>query len=159
MRSVFAIVMMGLLLCSCDESRLFEEYRDFDDRLWLVSDQPKFDFLIDDTVSAYSLYCNVRNVESYPYSDFRYTYYFTDSTGATTLGKKLMIQYLFDKKTGEPFGESGLGDIYEHQFVMMKDLKFKKRGMYSVRFEQFMRTDSLRGILAIGLRVERSEKD
>lgn len=157
MRKIFFLVL-AITVCACDDSRLFESYNDFDKRFWDVSEKPEFEFSIQDTVPRYSVYCNLRNAEVYPYADFRFTYTFLDSTG-TTLGQKLMVQYLFDRKTGEPFGESGLGDIYDHQFLLMKDLKFKKKGNYRVRFEQFMRKDSLEGVLAVGLRVERAIKN
>ena len=82
-----------------------------------------------------------------------FTYYLQDSTGAE-IQKKLVTQYLFDAKSGKPFGNSGLGDIYDHRFELLKDYQFKDRGRYKIKFEQLMRVDTLQGILAIGLRVE-----
>jgi gliding motility-associated lipoprotein GldH len=67
-----------------------------------------------------------------------------------------MNEFLFDASSGEPFGNSGLGDIYDHQFLLLKDYQFKKPGKYVMTFEQLMRTDTLQGVLAVGLRIERS---
>jgi gliding motility-associated lipoprotein GldH len=157
MRRTLAIIVAALLLYACDEQRLFENYKDFDDNIWVVKDQPAFDFTITDTQQPYNIYCNLRNAESYPFADFRFTYYLSDTTGAL-LDKKLRIHDLFNRKSGEPYGESGLGDIYDHQFLLLKNYKFNHAGKYTVRFEQFMRRDTLPGILAVGLRVERAEK-
>ena len=118
---MFCIVLIAIVVCSCDDNRLFEDYTDFEERYWAVKDQPTFEFSIQDTIPSYSIYCNLRNAESYPYSDFRFTYIFKDSS-RNILDKNLITQYLFDKKTGKPFGESGLGDIYDHQFLLLKDL-------------------------------------
>ena len=63
---------------------------------------------------------------------------------------------LFDDKTGEPLGESGLGDIYQHRIPVKMNHRFDYAGKYKVSFEQFMRTDTLSGILGVGLRVERA---
>jgi len=156
MRRTLAIAVAALLFYACDEQRLFENYKDFDNSTWVVSDQPAFEFSIDDIQQPYNLYCNLRNAESYPYADFRFTYYLADTTGAL-LDKKLKLTYLFDRKTGKPSGESGLGDIYEDQFPLLKNYKFAHPGRYTMRFEQFMRRDTLPGILAVGLRVERAE--
>jgi gliding motility-associated lipoprotein GldH len=157
MRRTFAFIIAAFLLHACDEQRLFENYKDFDNSAWVVSDQPAFEFSIADTQLPYNLYCNLRNAESYPFADFRFSYYLSDTTGALT-DKRLKITYLFDRKSGEPYGESGLGDIYDHQFLLLKNYKFSHPGKYTVRFEQFMRRDTLPGILAVGLRVERAEQ-
>jgi gliding motility-associated lipoprotein GldH len=157
MRRTLAIIVAGFLLYACDEQRLFENYKDFESGTWIVSEQPAFEFSITDVQRPYNVYCNLRNAESYPFADFRFTYYLSDSTG-TLLDKKLKIQYLFDRKSGKPFGESGLGDIYDHQFLLLKNHTFSKPGKYTMRFEQFMRRDTLPGILAVGLRVERAEQ-
>ena len=136
---------------------MFENYKDFDNSAWIVSDQPEFQFSITDTQQPYNLYCNLRNAESYPFADFRFTYYLFDTT-EILMDKKQKLTYLFDKKSGKPYGESGLGDIYDHQFLLLKNYKFSHPGKYTVQFEQFMRRDTLQGILAVGLRVERAEQ-
>jgi gliding motility-associated lipoprotein GldH len=83
-------------------------------------------------------------------------YALTDSAGVP-VKTNLMNEFLFDAKSGEPFGESGLGDIYDHQFLLLKDFQFKNPGKYVMTFEQQMRADTLQGILAVGVRVEAVE--
>lgn len=155
MRSFFSFAIIFTVFCSCDEERVFEKNMDFDSRTWLVNDKPEFEFEISDTLTAYNLYCNVRNTVSYPYARIFITYYLQDSSG-TLLEKKLIGQLLFDDKTGEPQGTSGLGDIYDHRLPLKMDYRFDYPGRYKVKFEQYMRTDTLAGILAVGLRVEKS---
>ena len=98
----------------------------------------------------------MRNSVSYPWSRLFITYYLQDSTGKD-LQTKLLNEDLFDTKSGKPLGESGLGDIYDHQFQVLRDYQFAYPGKYKMKFEQFMRTDTLHGILAVGLRVERAD--
>jgi gliding motility-associated lipoprotein GldH len=144
-----------LLFPACDPDRVYEENVDFDERFWAVTDQPRFEFVINDENAPYNLYVNVRNEESYANANLYFTYYLSDSLG-NVLSQKLLTEFLFDKKTGRPFGSSVLGDIYNHRFPILKNHRFKSPGKYIVRLEQFMRTDSLQGILSVGLRVERS---
>lgn len=151
--SVFLFVI--ILLSSCGDSRVYEKNYDFETREWLVSDVPSFEF----TVSAnqsYNLYCNLRNSVAYPYSRLFINYTLKDSTGLE-LKKEMINTYLFNEKTGEPIGSSGLGDIYDQQVLLLKEYNFTQPGTYTVQFEQFMRTDTLQGILAVGLRVENSK--
>ncbi|HEX5171344.1 MAG TPA: gliding motility lipoprotein GldH [Cyclobacteriaceae bacterium] len=146
-----------LLFTACDPNRVYEQNVDFEQRQWSVSEQPQFEFTIDDTTQGYNLYANIRNEVSYPNANLYFTYYLNDTTGKV-LAKKLVTEFLFDKKTGRPFGSSVLGDIYNHRFPILKNYSFQTPGKYSVRFEQFMRSDTLEGILSVGLRVERNEK-
>lgn len=152
MRVTF-FLLLALLVASCDRERLYEKNHDFDDRAWLVSDQPAFDFEIADTVKTYNLYCNIRNSVKYPYSRIFINYSLQDSTG-TSVSKNLISAFLFEEKTGKPIGSSGLGDVYDQQIPVLKKYRFAKSGKYSMKFEQFMRTDTLAGILAVGFRLE-----
>lgn len=152
---VFTLLCAGLLT-ACNTNRVFERNEDLNDQSWLVGNTPSFDFLITDTTAHYNLYCNIRSEVSYPKANLYFTYYLTDSTGIA-FEQKLISEFLFDKKTGKPFGKSGLGDIYDHQIVLLKNYKFNYPQKYTVAFEQFMRMDTLPGILAVGLRVEKVE--
>jgi gliding motility-associated lipoprotein GldH len=155
MRIVGVLIVLGVMAAACDDTRVYEKYVDFDQRYWVVNEKPEFEFQIADTSRKYTIYSNVRNSVSYPWSRLFVTYYLQDSTGRD-IRKNLINEYLFDVRSGKPFGESGLGDIYDHQFLLLKDYRFSQPGKYKVKFEQFMRTDTLQGILAVGLRVERS---
>ncbi|HTE31036.1 MAG TPA: gliding motility lipoprotein GldH [Chryseolinea sp.] len=154
MRIFCSLCIVSIVLLGCEDNRVYEHITDFDQRQWLVSEKPTFEFVIDDTTSNYNLYGDVRNSVSYPYSRFFFTYYLQDSSGVD-VQKKLMTEFLFDAKTGKPFGKSGIGDLYDHRFLLLKNYQFKTKGKYRMVFEQFMRMDALPGILAVGLRVEK----
>jgi len=148
MRSFFGFAVMISLLFSCDDKRVYEKNIDFNSRYWSLSEKPEFEFEISDTLQAYNLYCNVRNSLSYPFARIFLNYYLQDSSGLL-LERKMVGQLLFDVKTGEPQGSSGLGDIYDHRIPLKMNY----------RFEQNMRSDTLSGILAVGLRVENNPED
>lgn len=148
--SVFLCIIV--LFNSCDDSRVYEKNYDFDKREWLVNEKPSFEFMVSNN-QPYNLYCNLRNSVTYPYSRIFINYTLKDSTGLE-LKKEMIKTFLFDEKTGEPIGSSGLGDIYDQQVLLLKDYSFKQPGTYTVQFEQFMRTDTLQGVLAVGLRLE-----
>jgi gliding motility-associated lipoprotein GldH len=146
-----------LLLAACDNKGIFHEYVDYDDRYWLVNQPAEFKFAIDDTTASYNLFCNIRNSTRYPYSRIFINFSLSDTTGKQ-MQAKLLNDFLFEPKTGKPFGKSGLGDLYDHQIPIVKNQTFPKRGEYKVRFEQFMRTDTLNGILSVGLSIEKAER-
>jgi len=146
-------IFLSVSISACDSSRVFETYTDFDEQQWMATEQPMYSFEITDTVK-HNLYCQLRNSSSFPYSRFFVSYTLKDSTGSV-LKKELLSTYLFDAKTGKPLGNSGLGDIYSHQIDILKNHSLPI-GKYQLSFEQFMRKDTLEGILSVGLRVERA---
>jgi len=153
----FLLVVISLLIISCDGNRVYENNTDFKDRNWKTTDTTVFDFYIRDTGKRYNIYYNVRNSIDYPYARLFVNYALTDSLG-NPIEKKLIPQDLFDQKTGRPNGDSGLGDIYDHQFLLLKNFEFKYYGKYLINLQQYMRQDTLPGILAVGVRVEEAEK-
>ncbi|MCK6616490.1 MAG: gliding motility lipoprotein GldH [Cyclobacteriaceae bacterium] len=157
MRNRVTLILL-MAIAGCDSSRLYEKNHDFKQRWWTATEQPQFDFEITDNTQPYNLYFNVRNESVYPYANLYVTWHLLDSAG-NELHQKLITEYLFDKKTGKPLGQSGIGDIYDHRFLLLDKHIFPYNGRYAIRFEQFMRTDTLRGVLAVGLRVEKHIAD
>ncbi len=153
MKYVFSFFFTLLFLAGCDSNRVFENYKEFDDRTWKVNDPAVFEFQIKDVSKKYNLYYNVRNSLEYPYARIFVQYSLTDSLG-TELTRKLASNFLFDQKTGRPLGRSGLGDVLDNQFLLLSNQSFTTEGTYRFRLDQFNRQDTLRGVLAIGLRVE-----
>lgn len=156
MRSFFGFTAIIVILFSCDESRVYERNVDFNSRQWLINERPEFEFEISDTLKTYNLFCNVRNSLDYPFARVFVRYYLQDSSG-NILEEELVRQLLFDEKTGKPYGESGLGDLYDHRIPLKNNHRFPYSGKYKIAFEQFMRTDTLSGVLAVGVRVESSK--
>ncbi|GHM99727.1 hypothetical protein WSM22_12170 [Cytophagales bacterium WSM2-2] len=156
MRIIFCLLVVVLVVVSCDSSRVYEDNVDFKDRSWKIKDLAKFEFQIKDTTRKYNLLMDVRNSLDYPYARL-FVNYSLQSIDSVSLSHNLISVYLFDQKTGKPFGSSSIGDIYDHQFSVLKNFTFSKSGNYRVNFQQFMRMDTIPGILAVGLRVETVE--
>jgi gliding motility-associated lipoprotein GldH len=155
MRFFVALAFLICILASCDQNRVYEINKEFSDRTWKITDTARFEFRIKDLSQKYNGYYNIRNSLEYPFARLFVQYTLQDSAGKE-MQKKLVSAYLFDQKTGKPFGESGLGDVYDHQFPIFSNTGFKP-GKYTLKIEQFMRTDTLKGILAVGVRVERAK--
>lgn len=147
---IFCIVL--ILLASCDDSRVFEKNNDLADKVWVADSSISYQFEVPDIKERYNLYFNVRNTSSYPYENIYIKYELGDTLN-NQLKNELVNYDLFDPKTGEPFG-SGLGDVFDHQLLLLKDFKFERPGPYVFEMRQYMRMDSLPEIISVGLRVE-----
>lgn len=141
------------VLSGCDSQRVYENNLEFKHRYWLVTEEPSFEFAITDSSKQYNLYYNVRNSIDYPWDRLFVNWSLYDSSG-NELAKKLVYNDLFDP-TGRPYGESGLGDLYDHQFPIASHFRFTHAGRYTLKLTQFSRQDTLRGILAVGVRIEK----
>ncbi|MDN4166406.1 gliding motility lipoprotein GldH [Cytophagales bacterium LB-30] len=152
--------LLGIGIClsmvSCDSDRVFERNDDFENRIWAAEDTHTFLFTIDDAQTDYEVSLNVRNSLIYPYQNLYTTISIEDSTG-TEIYQTLKNTSLFDEKTGEPLG-SGLGDIFDHQSVVVSGLRFPHTGTYTAFVTQAMRMDSLPEIMSVGIRVAKMEK-
>ncbi|MDF9797373.1 gliding motility-associated lipoprotein GldH [Catalinimonas alkaloidigena] len=148
-------IVILLLFSACDSNRLFEENYNFANKQWNVDTVPSFRFEISNPDEEYNIYWNVRNTISYPYRNLYLTYYLEDTLGRT-ISTDLHNMLLFDPKTGKPYG-SGSGDIFSHQIMAMPEYEFDSAGVYQIRLEQYMRTDTIKDLLSIGVRVEKVE--
>ena len=137
MRILLLAFCTAIILVACDENRIYEKNTDFKQRFWAANDTVEFEFEIADNNVNYNLYSDIRNSVSYPWSRIFVTYTLEDSTH-NVLAKKLVGAYLFDVKTGEPFGDSGLGDIYDHRFPLLEKRAFTP-GKYFLKLQQEMR--------------------
>lgn len=149
---------LALILAACgNPDVLLEENTDFETRSWRIADTLRFEFQIKDIAPTYSIDYMVRNSLEYPYARLFVAYQLTDSTGLL-ISEKLVSNYLFHEKTGEPFGSSGLGDVYDHRFSLLDNYRFARNGRFQLQLVQQMRMDTLPGIMAVGARVEIKKK-
>ena len=153
MRLNYWPILAIFILFGCDQSRLFEENIDFEDRIWLANDIKVIDFEVPDMENQYNIYFNVRNTMNYPHYNLYISYQLKDSLDKV-LFEDLQNFNLFDPKTGAPNGKSGLGDIFDHQFMLMEDYSFEHPGKKKLELRQFMRYDSLPDVVSAGMRIE-----
>ena len=149
----FIIFLLAGVLISCDSKRVFETNENFSQKYWHKDSLKSFSFHIPDHTSTYSLYMNLRITASYPFQNIYIQCQLKDSLNKAFEDQLLNFQ-LFHSQTGEPFGSSGVGDIFDHQFKVFENYKFPASGGYSLHFAQMMRKDTLGNIISVGARVE-----
>lgn len=150
------VLLLGFFGWACDPDRVYEQYNDIPDNQWYIDSVQTYAFTIEDPALAYNIYYNVRNSVSYPYYNLFVTYYLTDAKGKQ-LSSQLQELLLMDAKTGKPLGD-GVGDIFDHQVILLTNYKFPQKGNYTLKIKQYMRKDPLPEIMSIGIRVEKATK-
>ncbi len=150
---VIVFLLLGLA-SACDSNRVYEKNLEIPDGVWNRNQKVFFDVLIEDSLSAYNVYVNVRNGGMYPKSNL-YLFVSTSAPGGLVL-RDTFECVLADEK-GKWLG-SGLGDIWDHQIPFKMNVRFPKLGVYRFEYEQAMRVEQLPFILDMGLRVEKVER-
>jgi gliding motility-associated lipoprotein GldH len=145
------VLLLALPLVACDKARVFEENTAVDKAGWEQNKPVNFEVNIDDTLSSYRFFMNVRHAEAYPYSNL---YVFMHTRLPDGQMARDTVELMLQDQEGNWTG-SGLGDIFDHQIMFRKNLRFPRKGTYQFSLEQAMRTPILPFVMEMGLRIEK----
>lgn len=150
-KNMTAVVVVCCLLMACDKNRVFDATTKLEPRSWIQSNILSFDVNIDDTVSYYNMYINVRNTDTYRFSNL---YIFLDTKFPRMYVERDTLELNLAAPDGRWLG-SGLGDLLYNQILFKPNFKFPQKGVYTFRLQQGMRELDLSGIADVGLRIEK----
>jgi len=147
-KSVFIVCVSAFFIFSCDNSRyLFRENVSVTNDVWTVQDQIPFRFTVSDTVKNYTIGFNIRYTNAYPKQNL-YVFLHTVFPNGLRANDTLSID-LFSID-GTPIGKGNR--VIELQYPVSQ-VRFPITGEYFMILEQAMRTDSLPGIVSMGLYI------
>ncbi len=119
--------------------------------IWPKTAEQKFDLVIEDAQAPKNIIFVVRNNNEYPYSNIRFIVNFMETK--TKKKSTDTLNYILAKPNGEWLGK-GFGDTKETLFQYKVNYKFPQNGNYTIGIIHAMRTDSLKGIEDIGVKIE-----
>ncbi|MEM7106786.1 MAG: gliding motility lipoprotein GldH [Bacteroidota bacterium] len=151
-RTVF-LVLVVIHFQACDNHRIYEKNYDLADKTWLSDSVLRFDFELVTIEQPTNLFYNIRNSLSYPFQNLYVKYTLTDTLGQV-FREELVNHNLFDVKTGKPFG-SGIGDVFDHRIKLLSNYRFENPGKYKIYLQHYMRPDTLKEVISVGVRLER----
>ena len=157
-----SLLAVGLLflVCSCDKSRVFDEYKELNGT-WSKDSVISFTFQQKDTVSKYNLFVTMRNNNNCPYSNMYLIVQMEEP--ASKLTKVDTLEYQMANPDGSLMGD-GFSDIKESKLWYKENLRFSKPGNYKVKIQQAVRqagqvpgVQELDGVTEVGFRIESTE--
>jgi len=159
-RNSIAALSLVVLLVSCDKKRVFDEYKPLDGK-WKKDNVVSFNFDQKDTVSKYNMFINVRNNNSYPYSNLFLIVHLQEP--GSKLTKVDTLEYPMANPDGSLMGE-GFSDVKESKLWYKENVRFPKAGKYTVSIQHAVRkggevpgVNELDGVIDVGLRIESTE--
>ncbi len=144
-------IIILILLVGCNTNTSFKEYKKFDDVSWNRFDILDFEFTVEEKESL-DFYLVLRHHTDFPYGiiDINITIYTPD-------GEMRSREYHFKLKDANlNWKGKGMGDLWDIQLPIRKELIFNKGGTCKVQVENKMSRVETPGIIEIGLVVKTS---
>jgi gliding motility-associated lipoprotein GldH len=152
------LLFVAVLLVSCDEKRVFDEYKSVGG-VWQKDSVVSFELPELDTAKVYNMTINLRDNNDYPYNNI-FLIVSLDEPGRVT--KVDTLEYAMTDAEGNLLG-NGFSDVKESALIYKKREKFKK-GKYKVHIRQAVRETgkvtgvaALKGITEVGFRIESAQ--
>ena len=141
-----------LFIASCKQIDVFEKNTVIPDYEWTSSFIASGNFIIKDTVSAYSIYLVLRHTDAYKYNNI-WLNIGLQPPGDSLIKQKVDLQ-LGDDVNG--WEGTGMNDIWEvRKLLNGQPRRFKQAGNYNFSISQIMRDNPLANIMSVGIRVEK----
>lgn len=145
------ILLIVILFSSCDRTKFYDENLSLDNDKWPKDLAMSFKINIEDTVSTYRFFINVRNNTSYKYKNI-YFFLTTEFPGGGM--SRDTIDCLLAAKNGEWLGK-GTGRFRDNRIPIRRNIRFPRSGIYTLSLNQAMREEVLSGISDVGVRLEK----
>ena len=150
-------LLASLLFFSCDEKRVFDEYKSVGSS-WHKDSIVSFDLPQLDSTKRYNLFLNLRNNNNYPFNNLFLIVSLELPNGFTKVDT---LEYQMANPDGTLLGD-GFTDLKESKLFYKEKVKF--RGKYKVHIKQAVRENGkiqglkeLEGITEVGFRIEKIE--
>ena len=153
MRIIF--VFLSLLLLVCCNTNIASSYSVFEEDSWHADSIITLNHSVIDTITKQNLYLKIRHTTDFEYQNI---FLFVDFQE-----KRDTIEVILSEKNGKWLGK-GFGDIKEVDYCFAENITFNSKQVSTITVEQAMRYGNepeitrLKGIIALGLNVKKSEK-
>ena len=151
------LILVTILLFSCDKKRVFDEYKSVGSA-WHKDSIVTFDLPVLDSTKRYDLFVNLRNNNNYPFNNLFLIVAIEMPNGFTKVDT---LEYQMANPDGTLLG-NGFTDIKESKLYLKENVKF--RGKYKVHIKQAVRQSGkipgvleLEGITDVGFRIEQKD--
>ena len=147
-----AMLLLPIMLASCDGTVFSSEYAEVDEKGWLPADSACFDVEVEDTSLIFNFLVEVRNSVSYPYSN---TFLFINTTFPDGSVARDTMEYPLADPSGQWLGKRS-GRYVDTRYYFRRNARFPMPGNYHFAITNGMRDSAITGLEHIGFRIEYS---
>ncbi len=152
-RILLLIILPVVFITSCDDAVVFKQYNKMENLNWNRFDYQVFEVDVEKD-ELLDFYLAFRHHTDFPFDKLWVNVTFYTPDGATR-----SRDYDFDlKDENGKWLADGLGDLWDIDFPIRKEMQFNKSGICKVRIENIHSKYDMPGVIEIGLIVKKSEK-
>ena len=148
-----AWLCLMLLFTGCDKKIIYTDFIKIPGESWTIDNVISFSPVISDTSAVSNVYITFRTGVEYPFQNI-WLFVSTYSPSGKTVTDT--IEYMLADARGNRTGR-GFGNIKEADLIFRKGVYFPEKGTYIISIRHGMRTESLKGVYDIGLRIEKAD--
>jgi gliding motility-associated lipoprotein GldH len=141
------LIFIGLFSCSEKDKKIFSH--NFQQEKWPANQELVFRIQNKTPKTSYQTYYQICYNSFYPFQNLWLKYRIENPEGRVLSEAKRNVD-LFDGISGKPEGVFGAGKIYLYARFPEK-FSLEGTGTYTIRVWQYMRPDTLEGVLSAGL--------
>lgn len=139
-----------VLFASCSYNPVFQQDKSIPNDHWNKDSIVSISVPVIDTISYHDIYINIRNLNSYPYSNI---YLFVNVVAPNGDNVTDTIEYRLADDYGTWLGKKS-SRIWDCRLPFRAMVKFVQSGLYTFNIKQGMRNNELEGISDVGLTIE-----
>lgn len=147
-----ALISLTLALSGCGDDYYFAKSEALNNQAWPEDRITGFNFSVEDTTESFNFIINIRNTTDYEYQNL---YLFMNTIYPDQRSSRDTMELILAAPNGQWLGK-GKGFYRDNLFLFKKDVRLPMKGNYRIEFIQAMRTDTLKGIDEIGLRIQKN---
>ena len=161
MLRILAALVGVVFLVSCDDSIVKTDYKPTTNGSWNKDSVVEFNFTGLDTINKHDMFINIRNDNTFPYSNLFLIAELDYPNGDTVTDT---LEYIMAQPDGTWLGK-GYGSIKENKLWYKENIVFPASGVYTLRVSHAMRKNgnvegvvNLEGITDVGFEIVRSNE-
>lgn len=147
----FLYAAVLLLFVSCGSDAMYDKHFTVDENGWNMEDNRRFYVDIDDTLSFYDFYVDIRNSKNYPYSNL---FLFINTTFPDHVVRRDTLECPLADAYGQWYGKES-NHYVDGRYLLHSHVVFPVKGTYCFEVVHAMRDTNVVGIRNIGLHVKK----
>lgn len=158
LKNSIVICFITIILISCNGKIVESDYVATNSGVWNKDNSVSFTFSSPDTLNTYDVFINLRNDNTFPYSNL-FLITELDFPNETTI--KDTLEYQMALPSGEWLGK-GSGSIKENKLWYKENIVFPENGVYTLKVSHAMRKNGnvdgvvdLEGVTDVGFQIEK----
>lgn len=162
MRKYIAVLLLSILLSSCDSNTIWSETKSIPGGFWSKDAVLIFNMPQVDSLAAYDVFLTVRNTNDYKYNNLHVIVALEYPFGKKGIDT---IEYRMANPDGTWLG-TGMGSVKENKLWLKEGFRFEEAGNYNISITHAMRNNgeadgvsNLEGITDIGFSIEAIGQD